>query len=81
MTVSVQQQSHQQPGIEAGVRGQQPQLTHGGRVAQKAVSERRRKENNVDSSAASGEHTAFRLEGGGSKTVITLVLDDNRHKK
>lgn len=55
MTVSVQQHSQQQPGIEARVRDQQPQLTHRGCLAHKAISERRRKKNNVDSSAVSGE--------------------------
>lgn len=57
VTVSVQQHSQQQPGIAPGVRGQQPQLTCSGRLAHEAISEGEMQENNVDSSAVSGECT------------------------
>lgn len=57
VAVSVQQHSQQQPGIAPGVRGQQPQLTCRGRLAHEAISEGEMKENNVDSSAVSGECT------------------------
>lgn len=57
VTVSIQQHSQQQPGIAPRVRGQQPQLTCRGRLAHEAISEGEMKENNVDSSAVSGECT------------------------
>lgn len=59
-------------------------------MAHKAVSGSRRKKNNVDSSAVSGEHTdsgplSERWQRGErelhkGKTVITRVLDDNLHE-
>lgn len=88
VTVSVKQRSQQQPGIASRVRGQQPQLTRGGRLAHKAVSESGKKENKVDSSAVSGECTHSnpfskrqqrreKLHKWKTKTEITVVLGDN----